>query len=246
MNDHRRWIVWVAVAAALAANVASAATQANAGLQLDRSPGTHQAHDFSDGFYRQNGLDPKSADFRRRFEDVKGKPFLPFSKKTNTKDPTRSKTRVLPVNCGYDASGQTLCYPGPPVFFGEESFLDNPQGELARELAAFRAFIFPKAAGAPLSPAPPNRRQDNLFETTKGYVGANPLGLWRLTFVSYTAAAFVEPGLTTLAPLHVQNGTDTDGTPVIKRLHVLLNLEAQGLVEFNVRVPGVNPEPWVV
>ena len=106
MNDHRRWIVWVAVAAALAANVASAATQANAGLQLDRSPGTHQAHDFSDGFYRQNGLDPKSADFRRRFEDVKGKPFLPFSKKTNTKDPTRSKTRVLPVNCGYDASGQ--------------------------------------------------------------------------------------------------------------------------------------------
>ena len=33
-----------------------------------------------------------------------------------------------------------------------------------------------------------------MFETTKGYVGANPLGLWRLTFVSYTPEAFVEPG----------------------------------------------------
>ncbi|NQY92441.1 MAG: hypothetical protein HRT46_12415, partial [Deltaproteobacteria bacterium] len=124
--------------------------------------------------------------------------------------------------------------------------LDNAAGDIARELANFRAFIFPKAAGNPLSPAPPNRRQDNMFETTKGYVGVNPLGLWRLTFVSYTPAAFVEPGLSILAPLHIQNGTDTDGTPVIKRLHVLVDLEAQGLVEFNVRVPGVNPEPWVV
>ncbi len=165
---------------------------------------------------------------------------------SETDDPTRSTTRVLPVNCGYDAAGQILCYPGPPVFFGEDSFLDTPAGDKARELAEFRAFIFPKAAGNPLSPAPPNRRQDNMFETTKGYVGENPLGLWRLTFVSYTPAAFVEPGVSILAPLQDQNGTDTDGTPVIKRLHVLLDLEAQGLLEFNVRVPGVDTEPWVV
>ena len=221
------------------------APQAHAGLEVDRSPGVHQAHDFGDGFYRQNGLDPKSPDFNRRFE-IDGEPNGVQTVKSKTTDPTRSSTRVLPVNCGYDAAGATLCYPGPPVFFGEDSFMDNPEGEVARELAKFRAFIFPKAAGNPLSPAPPNRRQDNMFETTKGYVGTNPLGLWRLTFVSYTPAAFVEPGLTTLAPLHVQNGTDTDGTPVIKRLHVLLDLEAEGLVEFNVRVPGVNPEPWVV
>ena len=222
-----------------------AAPPADAVLQPDRSPGVHQAHDFQDGFYRQNGLDPKSPDFNRRFE-IDGEPNGVQTVFSKTTDPTRSTSRVLPVNCGYDAAGATLCYPGPPVFFGEESFMDNPNGEKARELAEFRAFIFPKVNGNPLSPAPPNRRQDNMFETTKGYVGANPLGLWRLTFVSYTPAASVEPGLTTLAPLHIQNGTDTDGTPVIKRLHVLLDLEAQGLVEFNVRIPGVNPEPWVV
>ena len=49
-----------------------------------------------------------------------------------------------------------------------------------------------------------------------------------------------------LAPLHVQNGTDFDGTPIIKRLHVLLALEEQGLVEFNVRPIGEGTEPWVV
>ena len=219
--------------------------QVHADLELDRAQGTHQAHDFSDGFYRQNGLNPKSPDFRRRFE-VDGAPNGVQSVETGITDPTRSKTRVLPVNCGYDASGQTLCYPGPPVFFGEKSFMKNPAGDTARELAEFRAFIFPKVNGIPLSPAPPNRRQDNLFETTKGYIGTNPLGLWRLTFVSYTDAAFTTTGQAVLAPLHVQNGTDFDGTPIIKRLHVLLALEEQGLVEFNVRPIGEGTEPWVV
>ncbi len=245
MNIHRRRIGWAVLAVAFAADTTSAAQPSNAGLEVDRSPGLHQAHDFSDGFYRQNGLDPKSADFRRRFE-INGAPNGVRSVETATADPTRSTTRVLPVNCGYDASGQTLCYPGPPVFFGEKSFMNNPKGEIARELAEFRAFIFPKAAGDPLSPAPPNRRQDNLFETTKGYIGTNPLGLWRLTFVSYTPAASTTEGEAVLAPLHAQNGTDLDGTPIIKRLHVLLELEAQGLVEFNVRPTGEGAEPWVV
>ena len=219
MNKRRWFGMGVAVAFLMVA-----AQQVRAGLELDRSQGTHQAHDFSDGFYRQNGLNPKSADFRRRFE-IDGVPNGVQSVETATTDPTRSTTRVLAVNCGYDASGQTLCYPGPPVFFGEGSFMKNRNGDTARELAEFRAFIFPKASGNPLSPSPPNRRQDNMFETTKGYIGVNPLGLWRLTFVSYTDAAVSSAGQEVLAPLHIQNGTDLDGTPIIKRLHVLLDLE---------------------
>lgn len=211
-------------------------------LSINRLPGTHQAHDFSDVFYRQNGLDPDSPDFRRRFADHDGL----TSVATEIDDPTRNETRILPVNCGYDAAGSPLCYPGPPVFFGEKSFLNNAAGDRARELAEFRAFIFPKANGDPLSPAAPNRRQDNLFETTKGYVGVNPLGLWRLTFVRYTDKAFTPKGQAVLAPLHVQNGTDLDGTPIIKRLHVLVDLEEQGLVEFYTRPIEPDSEPWVV
>ncbi len=246
-----RWIFGASVAVAFLFLMA-VAPQVHAQLEINRGQGTHQAHDFNDTFYNQNGLDPTSPDFRRRFE-INGVPNGVQSVETQTDDPTRSTTRVLPVNCGYDAAGQTLCYPGPPVFFGEKSFLKNKAGRLARELAEFRAFIFPKASGNPLSPAPLNRRQDNMFETTKGYVGANPLGLWRLTFVSYTDAAFKRNGklVEALVSLRDQNGADLDGTPIIKRLHVLLELEEQGLVEFNVRKPvseggGGVLEPWVV
>ena len=227
------WIALLTLACALASERSAQAF----------SQGLDQAHDFKDSFYRANGLDPKSPDFRRRFS-----PPDAGSKVTSTTDPTRNTTRVLGVNCGYDAAGQPLCYPDPPVFFDENAFMNNAAGDLARELAEFRAFIFPKADGNPLSPAPPNRRQDNLFETTKGYIGVNPLGLWRLTFVNYTPAAFKPNGkvVKALEPLYDQNGADLDGTPIIKRLHVLLDLEAQGLVEFKVREPGVHPEPWVV
>ena len=54
----------------------------------------------------------------------------------------------------------------------------------------YRAFIFPRAMGDPLGPGPPNRRQDNLFDTRDGYFSNNPLGLWILVFVSYTDEAF--------------------------------------------------------
>jgi hypothetical protein len=45
-----------------------------------------------------------------------------------------------------------------------------------------RALIFPKASGNALSPAPPHRRQDNIFDTQNGSFSNHPLGLWRLTF----------------------------------------------------------------
>ena len=36
-----------------------------------------------------------------------------------------------------------------------------------------------------LNPAPCFRRQDNIFDTGLGYLGNNPLALWRITFVTY-------------------------------------------------------------
>ena len=65
-----------------------AVQQVHADLKLDRAQGTHQAYDFSDGFYRQNGLNPKSPDFRRRFE-VDGAPNGVQSVETGISDPTR-------------------------------------------------------------------------------------------------------------------------------------------------------------
>jgi hypothetical protein len=81
-----------------------------------------------------------------------------------------------------------------------------------------------------------------------GYVSNNPLGLWRLTFVRYTDAAFdTDDGRETLADLVERNGTDVDGTPVIKTKSEIEDLESEGLVELYTRPDdGSQGPPWVV
>jgi len=74
-------------------------------------------------------------------------------------------------------------------------------------------FPFPQ-----LNPAPCFRRQDNLFDTGLGYLGNNPLALWRITFVAYDGPDVNDPECQALmADIEARNGLDEDGTPLIKR-----------------------------
>ncbi len=199
--------------------------------------------DFKDGHYKKNGLDPSQFTFRISPDDAN-------ATKGKSKDKTRNKTRIIEVNGGYNSVGELLYYPAPPANLVAESFLDNAAGEHALEVAnEFRAFLFPKKdGGLPLSPAPPNRRQDNMFDTSSGYLTDNPLGLWRLTFPAYTEAGLTSPeGIAALAELEERNGLDLDGTPIIKRLSEINDLEAQGFIVLNQRNPdGSDGFPWVV
>lgn len=80
------------------------------------------------------------------------------------------------------------------------------------------------------SPAPPNRRQDNVFETVNTYFCQNLLGLWKLIFTMYTPQAYAQQSVNgvpqfasaaaqaVLGPLGRLNRTTLDGTPVIERL----------------------------
>ncbi len=200
--------------------------------------------DFNDKFYRQNGVEPDLFE-----EGTHVTPDSPNATSGKSKDKTRNKTRILEVNGGYDSVGALLYYPAPPAFVPAEAFLDNEKGEAALEIAnKFRAFIFPKAKGLPLSPAPPNRRQDNMFDTSSGYLTVNPLGLWRITFPAYTDAALNTPeGQAKLAELESRNGLDLDGTPIIKRLSEINELEALGYLDLNQRPEdGSAGSPWVV
>jgi hypothetical protein len=71
---------------------------------------------------------------------------------------------------------------------------------------------------AQLNPAPCFRRQDNLFDTGLGYLGNNPLALWRITFVVYDGPDVNGPECQALmADIEARNGLDEDGTPLIKR-----------------------------
>lgn len=207
------------------------------GTPYDGAP----AFDFSDAFLLANGIDPTRIVDRLAGQDERS--VLDASPHSDFRD-----VRIVETTGGFDHSGNLLYY----VVTGKvmpSTFTSDEAGARARELAdSFHAFLFPKAAGDPLGPAPPNRRQDNIFDTRNGYFSNNPLGLWLLTFVSYTEKALTtEEGQEALADLAARNGRDLDGTPVIKTVSELEKLEHAGLVEFRSRAPdGSQGFPWVL
>ncbi|MEM7200668.1 MAG: hypothetical protein AAF628_10405 [Planctomycetota bacterium] len=240
-----RFFVATAAPAALLL-IASAGTDApsRAGAPRDAAEGFpfHTPFDFKDRFYVENGLDPTKLTMRLVPNDVN-------CTRGRSKDPTRNQARILEINGGYDSVGSLLFYPAPPAFIPPDAFLPSPRGAEARDLAnKFRAFIFPRRDGLPLSPAAANRRQDNVFDTSSGYSTVNPLGLWRITFPRYTdEALYTAAGQAKLDELRARNGTDLDGTPVLKRLSEIEDLEKLGLLELRQRpVDGSAGEPWVV
>lgn len=197
--------------------------------------------DFSDEFYRANGIEPDL--LLGRVNGLDGVSVIDL-----TNGPNERGVRVIEVTGGYDASGDALYY---SVFAKvmPDSFTPDDAGAEALELAnEFRAFFFPKTNGLPLSPALPNRRQDNLFDTRGGYFSNNPLGLWVLIFVSYTDKALnTERGQRELAKMAEKNGVDLDGTPIITSASEIENLADKGLVLLRSRAQdGTQGFPWVV
>lgn len=202
----------------------------------------HAPFDFTDEFYRENGIDPDKLINRVTPEN-------PSAVLGLSQDPTRNHTRILELFGGYDAVGASLYYPLPPGPFRSDGFLDNALGERAREIAdKYRVFIFPRRSGDPLGSAASNRRADNLFDSSSGYFTENPLGLWRLTFPAYTnKALYTDQGKRMMDEIRDRNGEDLDGTPLIRRLSEVLELQRQGLLELRERPDdGSLGPPWVV
>jgi hypothetical protein len=204
--------------------------------------------DFSDAYYLANGINP--ANILLRVDGTcpaNDKPSCSVVDNSNT-DPNRRNIRVLSTTGGFDREGNNLYY----NIFGmvmPNTFTNDAAGQTAMGIAnSFEAYIFPKASGDPLSPALANRRQDNLFDTGNGYFVANPLGIWTAVFVSYTPAAFnTAEGQKILATLAAKNGTDLDGTPMIRQVKEIDFLEGKGLAEERTRaLDGSQGPPWII
>jgi FtsP/CotA-like multicopper oxidase with cupredoxin domain len=169
-------------------------------------------------------------------------------------DPSRilsrpeGKSRALETRGGYDAAGAPLYYQRFGAL-GPEGFAGGAAGRAARAQGdRFRVFFFPRRQGRPQSVALSELRQDPLFDTTPGYRRHNPLGLWRLAFVRYTPAVFSRSdGLRLLEELRQRNGTDLDGTPLLKHVSELQELAARGFAAIEQRPEdGSRGSPWVI
>ncbi len=215
----------------------------------DGVPTNPPPFDFTDAFYLQNGINP--ANILNRVNGTcpaNDMPACSVVDNSNT-DPNRRNIRVLSTTGGFNRAGGVLYY----NIFGmvmPNTFTNDAAGVNAMAIAnSFTAYIFPKASGDPLSPAVSNRRQDNVFDTTATYfTGGNPLGLWIAVFVHYTPAAFnTADGRNALAKLAAMNGTDLDGTPVLKTPDQVDDLEKRGFAAEQTRaLDGSQGFPWII
>jgi len=210
--------------------------------------------DFTDKYYRDHGIEPTKLLQRvgaptnnaLNWTTCQSSDPAPCP---NT-DQNRNQTRALQTTGGFAYDGSLLYY-SIMAFIVPSSFTNDSAGDGARKIANERmAFLFPirRADGTYIpSPALSNRRQDNIFDTSGGYLGQDPLGLWILEFVELTDFGVSSAGQQILAPYAQKNGVGTDGTPVVETLDEINTLVQQGVFKLVTRnLDGSQGFPWVV
>lgn len=178
-------------------------------------------YDFTDDYYRKNGVEPTK---------IGGRPQAPTANAAVTAPnyPYQRNVRILRTFVGYGSNGS-------PVFFtvhgggGYDLFTNDAAGKKARQIAdSFAEYIFPQRGANPVGI--PNGRQSFIHQNNNGYFSKNPLGLWLHVWVNYTDKAFnSKDGQKMLADLK-KNGLALDGTPIIRTESEIENLYKKGFV----------------
>lgn len=191
--------------------------------------------DFTDQFYRQNGVDPAAIVNRRQADGRRGTVDSPlFFYQRNV--------RTLQLNPAYNHSGALTYWTVMGDLF-VAGFTPDEAGARARQIADnMPLYVFPTRTGNPIGLG--NNRQADIVDMRNGYFSNNPLGLWIHIWVSYTDRAFnTADGKKMLADLQKRNGTALDGTPIIKSLSELDNLFAKGFAAKRFRNPNGSEGP---
>ena len=169
--------------------------------------GSGPIFDFTDAFYRANGVEPSL---------LVGRPTGGggASVVDEAPDADHRDVRMLFTLPAYDTSGHTHYF----TVLGDlapGAFTPNAAGKEARALAeASVVYVFPVVGGDPLGVT--NNRQADMVDLSNGYFSNNPLGIWVHVFVNWTPKAFnTVAGRAALAELAGENGLAKDGTPII-------------------------------
>lgn len=192
-------------------------------------------YDFTDEYYRRNGVDPAKIQGRRQGGTPAGTFDAPiFNYQRNV--------RALLTIPAYSHSGNITYWSVMGDLF-VDGFTNNAAGQRARQLADNAVlYVFPTRTGNPIGLG--NNRQADIVDLRHGYFSNNPLGLWIHIWVSYTDRAFnTSEGRKTLADLQRKNGVALDGTPIIRTLSELEKLFDKGLAVKRFRNPNGSEGP---
>jgi hypothetical protein len=208
------------VAALLAVVVLAAASLAGA-APAAAGDGNPPPFDFTNRFYRANGVNPN-----RILGRVSGTDGI--SVVDDAPDRDHRDVRVVLTIPAWDHSGHPYFWV-PTGSLNGNGFTADAAGREARALAeASVIWLFPRTGGDPLGL---DKRQEDVVDLRNGYFSNNPLGLWVNVFVNWTPRAFdTAEGRATLADLAERNGLAVDGTPVVKTASEIDDLTDAGLV----------------
>jgi len=194
-----------------------------------------RVYDFTDDFYRRNGVDPAKIQGRRQGVAPLATIDAPFFS-------YQRNVRALLTLPAYNHSGSPVYWTVLGELFND-GFTNNAAGQKARQTADnMIEYVFPTKDGNPIGLG--NLRQSVMLDMRNGYFSNNPLGLWTHVWVSYTSRAFnTTEGRKTLSDLANKNGLALDGTPIIKTLSELENLFSKGLAAKRLRNPNGSEGP---
>lgn len=179
-------------------------------------------YDFTDAYYRANGIDPAKLGGRKQAPSNNAVIDFPnFSWQRNV--------RVISTSGGYNASGDVQFFV-VLAGFAPDGFTNDKAGRNAKVIAdKYAEYIFPSRGSDPVGLG--GGRQSALHDTRNGYFSNDPLGLWLHVWVNYTDKAFnTRDGQKALADLTRKNGLAKDGTPFINSASDIDNLFDKGFV----------------
>ena len=199
---------------------------------IARADAEDRLYDFTDEFYRQNGVDPSKIVGRRQGDGRLGVFDTPnYSFQRNV--------RALLTLPAYNHSGNPVYWTVMGELFND-GFTDDEAGRRARQTADnMIEYVFPAKGTNPVGLGA--MRQSVLLDMRNGYFSNNPLGLWIHVWINYTDKAFnTTEGKAVLADLGRRNGLALDGTPMIRSTSEIDNLYSKGLVT-KTTVPNESP-----
>lgn len=139
----------------------------------------------------------------------------------------------------YTVNGVTqLFFPSSACTTLDPNTINGPNGTTHPEATVADSTCRTASSPIKFAPPPPNRRQDNIFDTQPTYFCQNLLGLWILTFDLWTPQAYLPNGQfasaaaqAAIAPIAAANGTTVDGTAVLARTSEVDSLTSQGFLQ---------------
>jgi hypothetical protein len=183
-------------------------------------------YDFTDAYYRQNGIDPLAIQGRREPgpSAATDMPNFPFQR----------NVRALLTIPAYDHSGNANYF---TVLggFSVSGFTGDAAGQRARQIAdSFTEYFFPKQGTDPIGLGA--TRQSNLLDMRNGYFSNDKLGLWIHTWINFTPKALTTvDGKKMMDDMARHNGRDLDGTAIIASTSEIDDLLKKGFITKTVR-----------